>query len=104
MAWFIVILAGLLETGWALGLKSSQGFTRPVITTVTLIAMIASVWLLARAMQSLPVGTAYAVWTGIGTTGTVIAGMLWFGDALSPGRLLCVGLIIAGIVGLKILT
>lgn len=104
MAWALVILAGIIETGWALGLKSSHGFTRPLPSLLTLIGMIASFWLLAKAMQTLPVGTAYAVWTGIGTIGTVLLGIVLFQDAVSAPRLLCLGLILAGIVGLKIFT
>ncbi|KZY36444.1 molecular chaperone [Alcanivorax sp. HI0083] len=102
MAWALVILAGIIETGWALGLKSSHGFTRPLPSLLTLIGMIASFWLLAKAMQTLPVGTAYAVWTGIGTVGTVLLGILLFQDAVNAPRLLCLGLILVGIVGLKI--
>lgn len=104
MAWALVILAGIIETGWALGLKSSHGFTRPLPSLLTLIGMIASFWLLAKAMQTLPVGTAYAVWTGIGTIGTVLLGIVLFEDAVNVPRLLCLGLILAGIVGLKIFT
>ena len=102
MAWALVILAGIIETGWALGLKSSHGFTRPLPSLLTLVGMIASFWLLAKAMQTLPVGTAYAVWTGIGTVGTVLLGILLFQDAVNAPRLLCLGLILVGIVGLKI--
>lgn len=104
MAWALVILAGIIETGWALGLKASHGFTRPLPSLLTLIGMIASFWLLAKAMQTLPVSTAYAVWTGIGTIGTVLLGILLFQDAVNAPRLLCLGLILAGIVGLKIFT
>ncbi|MGB2337213.1 MAG: DMT family transporter [Alcanivorax sp.] len=104
MAWALVILAGIIETGWALGLKSSHGFTRPLPSLLTLVGMIASFWLLAKAMQTLPVGTAYAVWTGIGTIGTVLLGIVLFQDAVNTPRLLCLGLILAGIVGLKIFT
>ncbi len=102
MAWALVILAGIIETGWALGLKSSHGFTRPLPSLLTLIGMVASFWLLAKAMQTLPVGTAYAVLTGIGTIGTVLLGILLFQDAVNAPRLLCLGLILVGIVGLKI--
>ena len=104
MAWALVILAGIIETGWALGLKASHGFTRPLPSLLTLIGMVASFWLLAKAMQTLPVGTAYAVWTGIGTIGTVLLGILLFQAAVNAPRLLCLGLILAGIVGLKIFT
>ena len=104
MAWALVILAGIIETGWALGLKASHGFTRPLPSLLTLIGMIASFWLLAKAMQTLPVGTAYAVWTGMGTIGTVLLGILLFQDAVNAPRLLCLGLFLAGIVGPKIST
>ena len=102
MAWSLVILAGIIVIGWALGLKSSHGFTRPLPSLLTLIGMVASFWLLAKAMQTLPVGTAYAVWTGIGTIGTVLLGILLFQDAVNAPRLLCLGLILVGIGGLKI--
>ena len=96
MAWALVILSGIIE--------ASHGFTRPLPSLLTLIGMVASFWLLAKAMQTLPVGTAYAVWTGIGTIGTVLLGILLFQDAVNAPRLLCLGLILAGIVGLKIFT
>ena len=101
MAWFILVIAGLFEIGWAIGLKYTEGFTRLWPTVGTVLAMIISVALLGWAMRTLPVGTAYAVWTGIGAVGTVILGILLFGDPATAGRLLCVGLILAGIVGLK---
>jgi quaternary ammonium compound-resistance protein SugE len=101
MPWLILVLAGLLETVWAVGLKFTDGFTRPAPTALTVTALIASVWLLALAMRSLPLGTAYAVWTGIGTIGTVIVGILRFGESASLFRLACIGLIVAGLVGLK---
>lgn len=103
MAWALVILAGIIETGWALGLKSSHGFTRPLPSLLTLIGMIASFWLLAKAMQTLPVGTAYAVWTGIGATGAVILGIVLFQEPATPARLLCVAAIVGGIIGLKLI-
>ena len=102
MAWVLVILAGILESGWALGLKASHGFTRPLPSLLTIIGMAASFWLLAKAMQTLPVGTTYAVWTGMGTIGTVLLGIVLFQDAVNAPRLLCLGLILAGIIGLKI--
>lgn len=103
MAWFILFIAGLLEVVWAIGLKYTDNFSRlwPSVGTVT--AMAASVWLLSLAMKTLPVGTAYAVWTGIGAVGTVIMGIILFGDAATVTRLICMGLIIAGIAGLKFL-
>ncbi|WP_127754313.1 quaternary ammonium compound efflux SMR transporter SugE [Devosia sp. 1566] len=104
MAWFYLFIAGLLEVGWAVGLKYSEGFTRVVPTTLTVAAMVASVLLLGLALRDLPVGTGYAIWTGIGTVGTVILGMVLFGDPATAARLGCIGLIIAGIAGLKLLT
>ena len=86
MAWVLVILAGILESGWALGLKASHGFTRPLPSLLTIIGMAASFWLLAKAMQTLPVGTTYAVWTGMGTIGTVLLGILLFQDAVNAPR------------------
>ena len=102
MAWWLLFLAGLFEIGWAIGLKYSAGFTRPGASILTLLAMVISFWLLATAMKSLPVGTAYAVWTGIGVVGTVILGIILFGEPASLLRLLCIGMIIAGIAGLKL--
>ena len=104
MVWFALLLAGLMEIGWAIGLKYSQNFTRLTPSLLTIIAMIISFWLLSYAMKTLPVGTAYAVWTGIGAVGTVILGIVLFNEPATPARLLCVGLIIAGIAGLKILS
>ena len=101
MPWVILVLAGVLETVWAVGLKFTDGFTRPVPTVVTLTALIASVWLLALAVRTLPLGTAYAVWTGIGAVGTVIVGIVRFGESASLFRLACIGLIVVGLVGLK---
>ncbi len=102
MPWTLLFFAGLFEVGWAIGLKYTDGFTRPVPSALTVGAMIVSVGLLGLAMRHLPVGTAYAVWTGIGTVGTVILGIVLLGDSAAPLRLLCVGLIVAGIVGLKL--
>lgn len=101
MAWTLLLVAGVLEIGWAIGLKYTDGFTRLVPSALTLIAMIASVVFLAIAMRTIPVGTAYAVWTGIGATGTVLLGIVLFGESASAARLACIGLIVAGIVGLK---
>lgn len=103
MAWAFLLLAGLLEIGWAVGLKYSQGFTRPGITLLTVLTMIASFLLLAQALKTIPVGTGYAVWTGIGAAGTAIVGMLLLGEPREAGRLACLVLILAGVTGLKIL-
>ena len=97
-------MAGLMEIGWAIGLKYSHNFTRPVPSILTVVAMAISIWLLSYAMKTLPIGTAYAVWTGIGAVGTVILGIVLFNEPATPARLICVGLIIAGIAGLKILS
>jgi quaternary ammonium compound-resistance protein SugE len=101
MAWAILVVAGLFETGWAIGLKYTQGFTRPVPTILTILAMAISMGLLGLAVRSLSIGTAYAVWTGIGSTGTVLLGIYLFGEPATAARLACIGLIVAGIVGLK---
>ena len=101
MPWVILSLAGLLEVVWAVGLKFTAGFTRPVPSVVTVAALAASVWLLAIAARTLPIGTAYAVWTGIGAVGTVIVGIVKFGESASVFRLICVGLIVTGLIGLK---
>ena len=102
MSWIILVVAGLFEIGWAIGLKYTQGFTRLWPTLGTVGAMVISVGLLGVAMRELPVGTAYAVWTGIGAVGTVILGIVLFGDPANAPRLVCVGLIVAGILGLKL--
>ncbi len=102
MAWTWLIIAGLLEVAWAIGLKYTQGFTRLWPSVLTVAAMAGSFGLLAQALRTLPLGTAYAVWTGIGTVGTVVVGVLWLGESASPWRLLCVLLILGGIVGLKL--
>ncbi|WP_441295830.1 quaternary ammonium compound efflux SMR transporter SugE [Roseomonas cutis] len=104
MAWIILFVAGLLEVGWAVGLKQTDGFTRPIPTVLTLAAMVASVVLLGLALRSLPLGTAYAVWTGIGTVGTVLVGMALFGEPADALRLGCIALIVGGIAGLKMLS
>ncbi|MDD3991758.1 MAG: quaternary ammonium compound efflux SMR transporter SugE [Desulfobacterales bacterium] len=104
MAWVILTLAGLFETGWAIGLKYSAGFTRLWPTVWTAAAMVVSLWLLGIAMKDLPVGTAYSVWVGVGAVGTVILGIVLFGEPANPGRMISVALIIAGIVGLKLAT
>ena len=104
MAWLILFVAGLTEIGWAVGLKYTQGFTRPMPTALTVVAMVASLWLLGLAVRTLPLGTAYAIWTGIGTVGTVAVGILLFNEPASAVRLVCVALIVSGIVGLKLVT
>ncbi|MDX9994236.1 MAG: quaternary ammonium compound efflux SMR transporter SugE [Rhodocyclaceae bacterium] len=104
MAWSILFLAGLCEIAWAIGLKYTEGFTRPWPTALTLAAMVASVLLLGVAMKSLPVGTAYAVWVGIGAVGTAILGIILFAEPATAGRLASLGLIVVGIVGLKLAT
>lgn len=104
MAWLTLVLAGLLEIGWAVGLKWTEGFTRPLASVVTVGFMIASLFLLGLAVRQLPLGTAYAIWTGIGTVGTAIFGVLVLGEAATPARLACIGLIVAGIAGLKLAT
>ena len=102
MAWVLLVIAGLLEIGWAIGLKYTEGFTRVWPSLGTGAAMVASVVLLGLAMRGLPVGTAYAVWTGIGAVGTVALGILLFGEPATAGRLVCIVLIVAGILGLKL--
>ena len=102
MAWLILFLAGLLEIGWAIGLKYTEGFTRLMPTVLTGASMLASVVLLGIAMRTLPLGTAYAVWTGIGTVGTVILGIVLFAEPATAMWLGCIALIVAGIAGLKL--
>lgn len=104
MPWLLLFLAGLFEVGWAIGLKYTDGFTRPWPTVGTIVAMVASVILLGVAMRSLPVGTAYAVWVGVGAVGTAALGIVLFGEAASAGRLASLALIVAGIVGLRLAT
>ncbi|MEO7385354.1 MAG: quaternary ammonium compound efflux SMR transporter SugE [Gammaproteobacteria bacterium] len=102
MAWTILVIAGLLEIGWAIGLKYTDGFSRVLPSALTLVALVASTWLLALALRTIPVGTAYAVWTGIGAVGTAILGILLFAEPTNALRLVSIGLIVAGIVGLKL--
>ncbi|KXB29577.1 molecular chaperone [Dechloromonas denitrificans] len=102
-AWLILFIAGLCEIGWAVGLKYTEGFSRLWPSAATLLAMVASVLLLGWSLKVLPLGTAYAVWTGIGAVGTAILGMLLFGESREVARLISIGLIVAGIVGLKLL-
>jgi quaternary ammonium compound-resistance protein SugE len=104
MAWIILFLAGLFETGWAIGLKYTDGFTRLWPTVWTIFAMIVSLWLLGIAVKTLPVGTAYSVWVGVGAVGTVVLGIALLEEPANAARLISVGLIIAGIIGLKLAT
>lgn len=102
MAWLVLLIAGLLEIVWAVGLKYTQGFTRLTPSIITLVAMLFSIGLLAYAMKTLPAGTAYAIWTGIGALGTATIGIIFLGELASLFRLLSLGLIFAGIIGLKL--
>ena len=104
MAWLYLIIAGLLEVAWAIGLKYTEGFTKLTPSILTVIAMIGSFALLGQALRVLPIGTAYAIWTGIGAVGTAILGMVFFGEPRDVARILCILLIVAGIVGLKFTT
>jgi quaternary ammonium compound-resistance protein SugE len=104
MAWVVLVLAGLFEIGWAVGLKYTQGFTKLWPTVLTALSMAVSLALLGLSLRTLPLGTAYAVWTGIGAVGTVLLGIALFGEPATAGRQACVGLIVAGMVGLKLLT
>ena len=102
MDWLLLFIAGLLETGWAIGLKHTEGFTKlgPSVATLALIAV--SLFLLSQALKTIPIGTGYAVWTGIGAVGTVIVGMAFLGEPRDVGRIVCLFLIVAGIVSLKV--
>jgi quaternary ammonium compound-resistance protein SugE len=104
MAWLILMVAGLFEIGWAIGLKYTEGFTRLWPTLGTVASMIVSLGLLGLALRTLPVGTAYAVWTGVGTIGTALLGIALFNESADLVRLACIGLIVAGILGLKLVT
>ncbi len=104
MTWLILILAGLLEVGWAVGLKYTAGFTKLIPSALTLAAMSGSVGMLGLALRTLPLGTAYAIWTGIGTIGTVIFGIIVLNEPASVARLTCIAMIVGGIVGLKLAT
>ena len=102
MKWLMLIVAGLLEMGWAIGLKYSQGFTKLIPSIFTIVGMIASFYFLSLSLKSLPLGTAYAIWTGIGTVGTVTLGIILFKEPIDITRLICIGFIVVGIVGLKV--
>ena len=102
MAWASLFLAGLLEIVWAIGLKYTAGFTRLVPSVITVAGMIGSIWFLALALRSIPVGTGYAVWTGIGAVGTAILGIILFNEPVNAARILCMVMIVAGIAGLKV--
>ncbi|GGK25462.1 molecular chaperone [Deinococcus malanensis] len=102
MAWTLLVLAGLLEVGWAVGLKYTQGFTRPLPTLLTVLSMIASMGLLGLAARTLPIGTAYGVWVGIGAVGAAVLGVVLFGEAMTPARLLFLTLMVVAIIGLKV--
>ena len=104
MAWIYLTVAGLFEIGWAIGLKYTDGFTRLLPSLWTIVSMIASIVLLGLALKTLPVGTAYAVWTGIGAVGTAALGIYLFAEPATVARLLCIGLILSGIIGLKLVT
>jgi quaternary ammonium compound-resistance protein SugE len=104
MAWYVLFAAGLVEIGWAVGLKYTEGFTRPWPTAATVAAMAVSLFLLGLAARTLPVGTAYAVWTGIGTVGTALLGIVLFAESYDPLRLLFIAMIVCGTVGLRAVT
>lgn len=102
MGWLLLLVAGLLEVGWAVGLKVSQGFSKPVPAALTVAFMVASLWLLALALRAILLGTGYAVWTGIGAVGTALVGIVVFGESTAPARLASIALIVLGIVGLRL--
>ena len=102
MPWLLLICAGLLEVVWAVGLKYTHGFTRPVPSTITIAAMVASMWLLGTAVKTLPIGTAYAVWVGIGAAGTAVGGMVLLGEPVSTLRIALLAVLLASILGLKL--
>ena len=104
MSWTYLFVAGLLEVVWAIGLKYTEGFTRLWPSVVTIAAMIVSIWFLALALRTIPVGTGYAIWTGIGAVGTAILGIALFAEPATAARLICIGVIVAGILGLKIVS
>jgi quaternary ammonium compound-resistance protein SugE len=102
MAWTYLLIAGLFEIGWAIGLKYTEGWTRLWPSVLTLAAMVVSMFLLAQAVRTIPVGTGYAIWTGIGAVGTAALGIVLFSESIAPMRLVCIGLIVAGIIGLRL--
>lgn len=102
MAWIILLIAGLFEVGWAVGLKFTEGFTKPIPIVLTAISLVLSMGLLGWSVKTLPLGTAYAVWTGVGAVGTAVVGILLFKEPATAARLVCLGLIVAGILGLKV--
>ena len=102
MAWVLLVIAGLLEAGWAIGLKYTEGFTRPLPSILTILGIIASMYLLALSARTLPIGTAYAVWVGIGTFGTIVLGMTFLGEPVNPRRVFFLILLMVAIVGLKL--
>ncbi len=102
MAWVFLVIAGLLEAGWAVGLKYTEGFTKPVPSVLTIIAIVASMYLLALSARTLPIGTAYAVWVGIGTFGTIVMGMAYLGEPANAGRVFFLILLMVAIIGLKL--
>lgn len=103
-SWLLLFLAGLFEIVWAIGLKYAQGFTKPAASAITIAAMVVSMYLLALAARNLPIGTAYAVWTGIGAVGAALLGFMLFHESANPVRLACIALIVAGVAGLKLST
>jgi quaternary ammonium compound-resistance protein SugE len=104
MAWLYLVIAGLFECGWAIGLKYTEGFSKPIPTVLTVISMGISFWLLSMAMKTIPVGTAYAIWTGIGAVGVAVMGMFLFNESKDILRILCLLLIVTGIIGLKLVS
>ena len=102
MAWIILLIAGLFEVGWAVGLKFTEGFSKPIPTVLTAVSLVLSMGLLGWSVKTLPLGTAYAVWTGVGAVGTAIVGVVLFKEPATAARLVCLGLIVAGILGLKV--
>lgn len=101
MAWIYLFAAAVLEVAWAIGLKYSNGFTRPVASVLTIVGMLGSFYLLSQAVRTIPIGTGYAIWTGIGAAGTAVLGMILFAEPATIGRIMCLAMIVAGIVGLK---
>ena len=104
MAWLYLLLAGVFEIGFAIGMKYSNGFSKPLPTVATIVAALISLYLMGQAMKSIPVGTAYAIWTGIGALGVTLLGIFLFNDSASPARLGCVALIVMGVIGLKLVS